>query len=65
MNNWKRVDEWYLLVIWHICSHFSVCFFKYEAIAIGVNSKEVHDTKSSEMSNNPLHRMITSQLDIS
>ena len=44
---------------------FSVCFFKYEAIAIGVNSKEVHDTKSSEMSNNPLHRMITSQLDIS
>ena len=65
MNNWKRVDEWYLLVIWYICSHFSVCFFKYEAIAIGVNSKEAHDTKSSEMLNNPLHRMITSPLDIS
>ena len=43
---------------------FSVCFFKYEAIAIGVNSKEVHDTKFSEMLNNPFHRMITGSLDI-
>ena len=30
-----------------------------------MNPKEVHDTKSSEILNNPLYRMITSPLDIS
>ena len=41
-----------------------VCFFENEATAIGVNSKEVHDIKYSEMLNSPFHRMITSSLDI-
>ena len=43
---------------------FFVCFFKYEAIAMaaGVNSKEVNNTKSSEMFNDRFYRMITSPL---
>ena len=54
-----------MLLCYVFVCFFSACFFQYEAIAIGVNSKKVHDTKSSEMLNNPLHRMITSLLDIS
>ena len=54
-----------MLLCYVFVCFFFFCFFQHEAIAIGVNSKEVHDTKYFEMLNNPLHRMITSLLDIS
>ena len=47
--------EWVFKLLCYVFVCFLVCFFKYEAIATvaGVNSKETHDTKFSEMLNSP------------
>ena len=59
--------EWVFKLLCYVFVCFLVCFFKYEAIATvaGVNTKEAHDTKYSEMFNSPFHCVITSPLEIS